>query len=286
MLTPIERHDVQAANDSGRPVVVLVHGLWMMPQSWEPWREYLDERGFATVAPSWPGEPASVADARAQADALAGVGVLDVTDHVDEVIAALTRKPSTVGHSFGGLIVQQLAGRGSATATVAIDAAPFRGVLPLPIAALRSAAPVLSNPLNWSRTKSLDERQFRRAFTNMLDDDEAAEIFEQYPVPGPGKPLFQAATTNINPFSAARVTIRNENRGPLLVIGSARDNIVPPAISKASYKRQRRNEHAPTEYHEFEDRGHSLVLDHGWRDVAAVSADFIVAHAGDVATTQ
>ena len=273
-LTATETQDIRRANAAGHPPVVFVHGLWMLASSWQPWRSFFEENGYATIAPGWPDDPGTVAEARANPDLFAGKSVGQVTDHMAGAIAALRRKPAIIGHSFGGLITQQLAGRGLATASVAIDAAPFRGVLPLPLPALRSAMPVIGNPANYRRAVMLTFEQFRYSFVNAVGENEARQLYESYPVPGSGVPLFQAATANINPFTEAKADTRNPRRGPMLLITGERDHIAPPAIARASYKRQRRNS-AVTRIQEIPGRGHSLVFDSGWQDVAETALEFL-----------
>jgi len=273
-LSASEQQDISRANASGCQPVVFVHGLWMLASSWQPWRSFFEENGYATIAPGWPDDPETVADARANPHVLAGKSVGQVTAHMAEAIAALQRKPAVIGHSFGGLITQQLAGRGLATGSVAIDSAPFRGVLPLPLSALRSALPVIGNPANYRRAVMLTYEQFRYSFANTVTENEARRLYEAYPVPGSGTPLFQAATANINPFTEVKADTRNPRRGPMLLISGERDHIVPPAIARASYKKQRRNK-AVTRIHEIPGRGHSLVFDSGWQDVAETALQFL-----------
>jgi non-heme chloroperoxidase len=273
-LTDREAREVEAANRAGAQPVVFVHGLWLLAGSWQPWRDLFEERGFATVAVDWPDDPASVAEARAHAEVFAGKSVGMVADHVAEVVAGLTRPPVLIGHSFGGLLVQILAGRGLAAATVAIDPAPGRGVLPLPISALRASFPVLGNPLNRGRAVTLTYEQFRYAFANAVPEAEAKELYEGHHVAAPGWPIFQAATANLNPASQTKTDTQSAQRGPMLVISGESDHTVPPAISNAAYKRQRRNV-AATEIKEIPGRGHSLVFDDGWPEVAETALDFL-----------
>ena len=200
-LSTSETHDISRANATGLPPVVFVHGLWMLASSWQPWRTFFEENGYATIAPGWPDDPATTGEARANPRVFAGKSVGQVTSHMAEAIAALRHKPAIIGHSFGGLITQQLAGQGLATVSVAIDSAPFRGVLPLPLSALRSARPVIGNPANYRRAVMLTYEQFRYSFANAVSENEAQRLYEAYPVPGSGIPLFQAATANINPFT-------------------------------------------------------------------------------------
>jgi non-heme chloroperoxidase len=273
-LTTRETQEIGRANTSGRNPVVFVHGLWMLAASWQPWRSFFENNGYATVAPGWPDDPETIAQARANPEVFAGKSIRQVTDHMAEVISALQHQPAVIGHSFGGLITQQLAGRGLAAVSVPIDSAPFRGVLPLPLSALRSAFPVIGNPANYRRAVMLTYEQFRFSFANAVSENEARRLYEAYPVAGSGIPLFQAATANINPFTEAKVDSKNPRRGPMMIITGEKDHIAPHAIASASYKQQKRNR-AATDIHEIPDRGHSLVFDSGWQDVAEAALAFI-----------
>ena len=272
-VTATEQAEVDRANESGSQPVVLVHGLWLLPSSWQPWRDLAEERGYVALAPGWPDDPATVEQARANPKVFAGKSVGDVTDHYADVIRRLTRKPVVIGHSFGGLITQKLAGMGLATAAVAIDPAPFRGVLPLPVSALRASAPVLANPANYRRSVMLTEKQFRFAFGNAVSAQESVQLYDAYAVPCSGLPLFQAATANLNPRTEASVDTENPGRGPLLVISGEQDNTVPWAIANASYRQQRDNP-GVTEIVEMPNRGHSLTIDSGWQEVAETALSF------------
>ena len=273
-ITHHEQEQINEANASGRTPIVFVHGLWLLPSSWDRWQTVFDDTGYATLAPSWPDDPETVAEANAHPEVFAHKSVGQVADHFDEVIRQLTHKPAVIGHSFGGLLVQILAGRGLSAATVAIDPAPFRGVLPLPISALKSASPVLGNPLNYGRAVPLTYEQFRFGFANVVSEDEARELYATYAVPASGTPLFQAATANLNPWTEAKVDSKNPDRGPLLLIAGEKDNTAPPAITNASFKRQSRNA-GVTEIVEMPNRGHGLVVDSGWREVADTSLRFV-----------
>jgi non-heme chloroperoxidase len=276
-LTERERHEIERANELGLPPVVFVHGLWLLSSSWDRWRTLFEENGYAGVAPGWPDDPDSVEEARKDPQVFARKMVKQVTDHYLEAIAALERKPAVVGHSFGGLIAQRIAGVGASAVTVAIDPAPFRGVLPLPISSLKSAAPVLSNPANLGRAVSLTFEQFSFGWANALPEEEARALYEEFHVPASGVPLFQAATANLNPFTEVKVDTRNPERGPLLIISGEKDNTVPWAIANASYKQQAKNPSA-TEIVEMPDRGHALTIDHGWQDVAQKALEFVKRH--------
>jgi len=217
-----EGRQVERANATGLQPVVFVHGLWLLPSSWDRWAAVFEEAGYATLTPGWPDDPETVGEANANPEVFAHKTVGQVADHFDEVIRGLKKKPAVIGHSFGGLLVQILAGRGLASATVAIDAAPFRGVLPLPFSALKSAWPVLGNPANTKRAIPLTFEQFRFGFANAVSEAEAKELYQTFAVPASGVPLFQAATANLNPWTEAKVDTDNPERGPLLIISGKR----------------------------------------------------------------
>jgi non-heme chloroperoxidase len=273
-ITEHEAQQVQRANATGLQPVVFVHGLWLLPSSWDRWAKLFEDAGYTALTPGWPDDPETVQEANAHPEVFAGKTVGQVADHFDEIISGLSRKPAIIGHSFGGLLVQILAGRGLAAATVAIDPAPFRGVLPLPLSALKSSRPVLSNPANRNRAVPLTYDQFRFAFANAVTEDEAKELYGEFAVPASGAPLFQAATANLNPWTEAKVDSENPERGPLLILSGEKDNTVPWAIAHASYKKQERND-AVTEILEIPNRGHALTIDSGWREVADAALEWL-----------
>jgi non-heme chloroperoxidase len=276
-ITDHEASQIEQANSSGRPLVVFVHGLWLLPSSWDPWRPVFEEAGYATLTPGWPDDPNTVEEANRHPEVLAHKSIGEIADHYAEVIGMLGTKPAIIGHSFGGLLTQILAGRGLSAVSVAIDPAPFRGVLPLPFSALKSGSPVLGNPANYARAVPLTYDQFRYAFANAVSESEAHELYATYAVPGSGVPLFQAATANLNPWTEAKVDTKNPDRGPLLILDGEKDHTVPWAIADASYKKQKRNP-GVTEITQVPGRGHSLTIDHGWREVAGLSLSFVQAH--------
>ena len=269
-----EAEQVKRANATKLRPVVFVHGLWLLPSSWDRWATVFEEAGFIALAPGWPDDPETVEEANARPEVLAHKSVGQVADHFGEIIGGLKKKPAIVGHSFGGLLAQILAGRGLSAVTVAIDPAPFRGVLPLPLSALKSAFPVLHNPANRNRAIPLTFDQFRFGFANAVSEKEAKELYKTYAVPAPGKPLFQAATANFNPWTEAKVDSLNPDRGPLLIVSGEKDNTVPWAVANASFKRQKRNK-AVTEIVEMPGRGHALTIDSGWREVADTALAFV-----------
>jgi pimeloyl-ACP methyl ester carboxylesterase len=252
---------------STRTPVVFIHGLWLHATSWVSWQDLFTEAGYDPVAPGWPGIPDTVEQARANPDSIADHGIDDVTDHYAKIIATLPSAPIVIGHSFGGMIAEKLLGLDLAAAAIGIDAAQIKGVLPLPLSALRSTLPVFKNPANIHHAVSLTAAQFKFSFGNALPESESDELFERWAIPAPGKPLFEAAEANFRLHSPAKVNTGNEGRGPLLLIMGGRDHTVPEAITKSTVK-QYRHSSAVTELAEFPDRGHSLTIDSGWRAVA------------------
>ena len=273
-ITGHEMQQVERANATGLQPVVFVHGLWLLPSSWERWVTVFEAAGYTALTPGWPDDPETVEEANAHPEVFAHKTVGQVADHFSNVIRTLNKKPAVIGHSFGGLLTQIVAGRGLAAVSVAIDPAPFRGVLPLPISALKAASPVLSNPLNRNKAIPLTYEQFRFAFANAVSEDEARQLYETFAVAAPGAPLFQAAAANLNPWTEAKVDTTNPDRGPLLILDGEKDNTVPWAIANASYKRQKRNE-GVTEIIKIPNRGHALTIDHGWREVAETALGFV-----------
>ncbi|HEV2656202.1 MAG TPA: alpha/beta hydrolase [Ktedonobacteraceae bacterium] len=274
VFTNHEQQEIDRANTEGKQPVMFVHGLWLLSSSWDRWRVLFEEQGYTTLAPGWPDDPETVEEAKHDPEVFAHKRIQQVTDHYLDATRQLKMKPVVIGHSFGGLIAQRLAGEGVAAVTVAISPVPFRGVLPLPLSALKSSSAVLGNPLNYTRAVPLTYEQFRFAFANAVDESEAHQLYETYSVPGSGVPIFQAATANVNPWTEAQVDTKNPERGPLLLISGEQDHTVPVAISNASYKHQEKNP-GVTEIREMPNRGHSLTIDHGWREVAETALAFI-----------
>jgi non-heme chloroperoxidase len=273
-ITGHELEQCQRANQTGRQPVVFVHGLWLLPSSWDRWAKLFEDNGFVALTPGWPDDPETVEEAAEHPEVFAGKSVGQVAHHFETIIRGLDRKPAIIGHSTGGLLTQILAGRGLAAVSVAIDPAPFRGVLPLPISALKSSSPVLRNPANRNRAVPLTFEQFRYGFANAVSEDEARQLYEEFAVPASGRSLFQAATANLNPWTEAKVDTKNPDRGPLLLISGERDHTVPWAIVNASYKQQQDNQ-GVTEIEKIPGRGHALTIDSGWREVADKALAFV-----------
>jgi len=274
MISDHELAQVERANASTKTPVVFVHGLWLLPSSWDRWAAFFEEAGYIAVQPGWPDDPQTVAEAKAHPETFAGKGIAEIAGYQEAIIRKLARKPVVIGHSFGGLLTEILAGRGLAAASVAISPAPFRGVLPLPISALRSASVALKNPTNWNKAVPLTYEQFRYSFANAVGEDEAKELYLGYSVPGPAEPLFQAAAANFNPWSEAKVDTKNPERGPMLIVSADSDHTVPWAIANASYKKEAKNS-GVTEIVKMTGRGHALVIDNGWREVAETALAFV-----------
>jgi non-heme chloroperoxidase len=273
-ITDHEAQAVQAVNAAGRQPVVFIHGLWLLPSSWDRWASYFEAAGYAALTPGWPDDPDTVDEARDRPEVFANKTIGQVADHFQQIADGLTRKPIIVGHSFGGLLAQILAGRGCASATVSISPAPFRGVLPLPFSALKSAWPVLGNPANRARAVPLTFDQFRYAFANAVDEAEAQALYRDYCVPAAGAPLFQSATANFNPWTEAQVDHDTLARGPMLIMAGEKDHTVPPVICEAAFALQEKNG-GITELLEMPGRGHALTIDHGWQGVADQALRFV-----------
>lgn len=254
--------------------VVFIHGLWMHPDSWEPWADFFREAGYEPLHPGWPGDASTVEESRAHPERIANRSVVEITEHHARLLRSLDTKPIVIGHSFGGMIAQKLLGMGLAAAAVAISPAQMRGVLPLPFTQLRTALPVLGNPANYKRAVSQTPEQFHQGFANAVSEEESNELYAKYAIPAPARPLFEAAFANLNWKTGARVDIRNPDRGPLLIIGAGRDATVPEAVTRAEHHLYRK---APTvnDYKVFEDRGHSLVIDHGWQEIAQTALEWL-----------
>jgi pimeloyl-ACP methyl ester carboxylesterase len=257
-----------------RTPVVFIHGLWLHATSWTPWLDLFASAGYDPVAPGWPNEPDTVEQARQQPDVVANTSIDDVTAHYLKIIDALDCSPVIIGHSFGGLIAEKLLGQGVGTAAVAIDPAQIKGVLPLPLAQLRAALPALGNPANLRKSVSLTSKEFKFGFGNELTEEESAQLYDKWSIPGPARPLFQAAAANFSLHSQAAVDTANHDRGPLLLISGLADHTVPDVSIRSTLK-QYRHSSAVTELRQFEGRGHSLTIDSGWKEIAEAVLEWL-----------
>lgn len=247
--------------------IMFVHGLWLAAQSWRPWQEHFEQYGWTTLAPGYPGEGHSIGETRSNPDAQAGYGIDDLVDHFCDAARAVDGPVIAIGHSMGGLVAEKMLGENAVVAAIAIDPAPIKGVKPLPFAQLRSAFPVLSNPANKRKAKALNAKQFRYAFGNALTQEESDELWERWSIPSPGRPLFEAASANLTRHSPAAVATDNDDRGPLLIMSGGADHTVPDKVTRAAYMLYAHSA-ASTELQQFEGKGHSLTIDHGWKEVA------------------
>jgi non-heme chloroperoxidase len=258
-----------------KKTIVFIHGLWIHSSSWQPWMDLFQQHGYETINPPWPGDSPTIEECRADPQAIANRGVVEIANSYARVIGSLAEPPIVIGHSFGGLLTQVILGRGIAAAGIAIDPAPLKGVWQLPFSALKASLPVLGNPFNLKKAVSLSFNQFRYGFANAVPFDEAKELYNRWTIPAPCRPLFQAAFATVA-GSETKVNTANSSRGPLLITGGEKDHIAPPVLGRASVKKY--GSSVITDFKLFEGRGHSLVVDHGWKEVAEFSLNWIREH--------
>jgi len=268
----------ETGGNGGGRTIVLIHGLWMTPLSWEHWIGRYEAGGHTVLAPAWPGMDGDIEQLRADPSAIEHLGVHEIVDHYDAIVRDLDDPPIIMGHSFGGTFVQILLDRGLGAAGVAIDAAAAKGIFKLPPSTIKSAFPVLKNPANNHRAVALSPAEFHYAFTNTMSEEESQAVYERYAVPGPGRVLFQGALANFNPNAATRVDFENDDRAPLLLIAGGADHVVPAAVDESAAKRYRKSE-AITEYKEFPGRSHYTLGQEGWEEVADYALDWALANA-------
>ena len=269
-----------SADQSAAPdTIVLIHGLWMTPLSWEHWTERFKTRGYKVLAPAWPGMDTEIGQLRQDTSAIDDLGIEEIIDAYDSTIRGLDAPPIIMGHSFGGAFTEILLDRGLGAAGVAIDAAAVRGITKLPFSTLRSGFPILKSPLNRHRAVPLTFEEFHYSFTNTMDDDDAQAAFERYAAPGPGRVLFEGAFANFNPRTALQLDFKNEDRAPLLLIAGGSDHVVPASIDKATSERFQRKSSALTDYKEFPGRSHFTIGQEGWEEVADYALDWAVEYA-------
>jgi alpha-beta hydrolase superfamily lysophospholipase len=261
------------------PNVVLIHGMWMTPRSWEHWIDHYGDRGYRAIAPGWPGIDRAPAEIRLDPSALRGLGIKACVDHYDQIIRGLERPPIIIGHSFGGLFTQLLLDRGLGAAGVVIGTAPSKGVIVLPASTLRASLPGLKNPFDRNGICPLTPQQFRWRFTNTLTQQESDRIYEEQYIPGTNRAFFEAALANLSPNSPAAINFANPQRAPLLLLAAGKDHISPPAINRTILRLQRRAPSA-TELKEYPDRTHYTAGMDGWEAIADDALNWAVEHAG------
>jgi pimeloyl-ACP methyl ester carboxylesterase len=247
--------------------IVLIHGLWVTPRSWDRFRGYFEARNYRVLTPAWPRLVGDVEEVRRDPSALNGLGIKECVDHYDAIIRDLDEPPIIIGHSFGGLFAQMLLDRGLGAAGVAIDAAQPKGVLRLPAAQIRALSPVLLNPANRKRTVALTYKEFRYGFANTMSEADARAAFEAEAIPSPGRPVFEAGLANLNPRAVTKVKYRNDKRAPLLLIAGSDDHTVPAAVNRSNYRKYH-NSKAVTSFKEFPGRSHMIIAQTGWEQVA------------------
>jgi pimeloyl-ACP methyl ester carboxylesterase len=258
--------------------IVLIHGLWMSPLSWEKWIERYGALGYRVLAPGWPGMDGDIEEFRADPSAVDRLGMEEIIDHYDAIVRDLDTPPIIMGHSFGGAFAEVLLDRGLGAAGVGIDAAALKGITTLPFSQLKSGFPVLKNPANNHRAVTLTFDEFRYAFANTLTEEAGREAYDRYAVPGPGRVLYQAAFANLNPHAATKVDFGKADRAPLLLIAGEHDHTVPAAVDRSVAKHYEKST-ALTEYKEFPGRSHFIIGQDGWQEVADYALRWAVDHA-------
>jgi pimeloyl-ACP methyl ester carboxylesterase len=266
-------------NDTHPETIVLVHGLWMTPRSWESWVTHLEAQGHTVITPGYPGFDIEVEALRARPEIIAELTVLDTVDHLAAAVEAVESPPIIIGHSFGGTLTQLLLARGLGSAGVAIDSAPTEGVRVNPISQARSLFPALKNPANRRRAVGFTPKEFHYAFTNTLSEEDSKAVWDRYHIPAPGRWIWEFGLfANFKPGHQDTWVDYSADRAPLLFIGGSEDHIMPPSVNKSNAKHYRRSP-ALTEYHEFEGRDHWSCAAPGWEEVADHALAWAVQHA-------
>jgi pimeloyl-ACP methyl ester carboxylesterase len=248
--------------------IVLIHGLWMTPRSWENWAKRYESRGYTVLTPAYPGFEGEVEALRADPSPIERITVPEAVESLEKLIKGFDRPPILMGHSFGGALVQILLDRGYGAAGVAIDSVPTEGVLTLPLSQIKASFPILSNPANRHRAVGFTPEQFQYAFTNTLSDEDSAKVYERYHIPAPGSWVWGGVLANFTPgHQATWVDYENHDRAPLLFIAGGEDHIMPAAVNKSNVKKYEKSK-AITAYEEFPGRSHFTVGQDGWEAVA------------------
>lgn len=259
-----------------QPTILLIHGLWVTPSSWEKFKGYFEGCGYNVIASPWPGINKDVAGMRRDASGLNGIGIAEVVAHYTKIIRSLPEPPIIMGHSYGGLITQLLIDRGLGAAGVAIDSVPPKGILVLPWSTYLALTPALLQPITFKKTFIFTFRKWWQVFANTLSESEARVEFEREVIPASGRSIFQAALSNVTPNSLATINFANSSRAPLLLIGGEKDVIMPAALNRKNFKKYRASS-AVTEYKEFPGRSHYIIAEQGWEDIAQYALDWALA---------
>lgn len=247
--------------------ILLIHGLWVTPRSWEKFQGYYEARGYRVLAPAWPGIKGEVEEMQRDPSSFNGIGIADVLAHYTKIIRSLPELPIIIGHSYGGLITQILLDRGLGVAGVAIDSVPAKGIPILPWSTIEALTPALANPLNYQGTYLFPFARWWRVFANSLTETEARAAYAKYAIAAPGRAIYDAALSNVTPGSQAAIDFKNAHRGPLLFIGGENDVIMPAALNRKNVRKYRHSA-AVTEYKEFAGRSHFIIGEAGWEEVA------------------
>src|SRR4028118_2110277 len=248
--------------------IVLVHGFWVTPLSWEKWVERYEARGYRVLTPTYPGFEGGVEALREDPSPIEALTFPTVVEHIGGIIGELEKAPIIIGHSAGGVLTQILLDHGYGAAGVAIDSVPAEGIKVVPVSQIRSVFPVLRNPANRMKAVGFTPEQFHYAFANTLSEEESQEVYDRYHIPAPGRLVWGGVLANFTPgHQDTYVNFRNEDRAPLLFIAGGEDNLMPPSFNESNVKHYRHTQ-AVTDYKEFEGRSHYTLGQEGWEEVA------------------
>ena len=266
--------------------IVLIHGLWVTPRSWEKWVEHYESKGYRVLAPAYPGLEVEVEALREDPSPIEALRVPAIVEHLENIVGELDSPPIIMGHSMSGLLTQILLDHGYGAAGVAIDSVPAEGIKVVPVSQIRSVFPILRNPANRMKAVGFTPEQFHYAFANTLSEEESQEVYYRYHIPAPGRLVWGGVLANFTPgHQDTYVDFRNEDRAPLLFIAGEEDNLMPPAVNESNVKHYRHTK-SVTDYKEFPGRSHYIVGQEGWEEVADYALEWAVENANRPAQTQ